>query len=317
MTANEQVEYLMEIITMPFTYIVSPEKRIYFFYLITSLLLAWFVYRKKARKDSFLGFVFNKKVWLGKSPLVDYIFIFFNSLVKVLIIAPILVYALYSVEQVNLYLINTFGESTLNWSATQIAIVYTVVLIVSNDFGAFFVHYLMHKVPFLWQFHKIHHSATVLNPLTQYRIHPVELIVNNLRIAFIKISITGVFMYLGNGKVSLFTFLGINVFNFLFLSFGANLRHSHVKLKYFDFLEYLFISPYQHQIHHSNKKELYDTNMGARLAIWDYLAGTLVRSKSVDKLDFGLGEEEDGKYDTFWKNLMSPFKNLLGLNKNK
>ena len=38
----------------------------------------------------------------------------------------------------------------------------------------------MHKIPILWEFHKIHHSATSLNPITQYRLHPLELLINTL-----------------------------------------------------------------------------------------------------------------------------------------
>ena len=33
----------------------------------------------------------------------------------------------------------------------------------------------MHRVPALWEFHKVHHSAEVLTPLTEWRQHPVEL----------------------------------------------------------------------------------------------------------------------------------------------
>jgi sterol desaturase/sphingolipid hydroxylase (fatty acid hydroxylase superfamily) len=169
----------------------------------------------------------------------------------------------------------------------------------------------MHKVPFLWEFHKIHHSATVLNPFTQYRIHPIELIINNIRGIIIKGFVTGLFMYLANGNISLLTFITVNVFNFIFLFWGANLRHSNVKLKYFNFLEYILISPFQHQIHHSNDPKHYDTNMGSRLAIWDYLFKTLVRSKSVNQIQYGLGEKEDPKYNTFFKNLFIPFINLF------
>jgi len=100
------------------------------------------------------------------------------------------------------------------------------------------------------------------------------------------------------------------ILNFLFYFFGANLRHSHVKLKYFSFLEYIFISPYQHQIHHSNNQQHFDSNLGSRLAIWDYLFGTLIKSKEVKELKFGLGEE-DQHYDSFSKNLLNPFVNII------
>jgi len=308
------IDIIYQVIKISFSYVVSPGKRVYLLYLLTSLLLAYFVYKRSKIKVPFFSYIFKKEIWLGKSPFIDYSFVFFNSLIKVIVIAPFLIYSLYIAEFINDFLIENYGVLKLNWSVTSFVILYTVTIIVINDFASFIVHYLMHKVPFLWEFHKIHHSATVLNPFTQYRIHPVELIINNFKGILIKGSVTGIFLYLADGRVSLLTFLGINVLNFVFLFFGANLRHSHVKLKYFNFLEYILISPYQHQIHHSNSDKHYDTNMGSRFAFWDYLFGTLVRSEKVKKVDFGLGEE-DVKYKTFSQNLLSPFVNLFRINK--
>ena len=309
MTVNDIIEVIVEILKTPFSYLLSPNKRVFSLYLFSSFLLALYVFFRSKNRPSFLAYFVSKKRWLGNSALIDYSLIFFNSIVKVIVIAPFLVYALYIAEGINEYLIDRFGISTLGWSASSIVVLYTIAIIVVNDFFSFIIHYMMHKVPFLWEFHKIHHSATELTPFTQYRIHPVELIINNLRGLLVKAVITGIFMYLANGKVHLMTFLGVNVLNFLFFFFGANLRHSHVQLKYFTFLEYLLISPFQHQIHHSNKREHYDTNLGSRLAIWDYLFGTLIKSKEVKEITFGLGEE-DKSYNTFFKNLLRPFKNL-------
>lgn len=313
MRFSEFIDILYETIQMPFSYILNPGKRVYWLYFISSFLIALYVYFRKKKKVSFIKYFFNKQIWLGNSAIIDYLLIFFNSLVKIVVLSPILLYSLYMAEGISDFLTNEFGESTIAWSATTIVVLYTITIVVVNDFASFIVHYLMHKISFLWEFHKIHHSATELNPFTQYRLHPVELIINNLRGLFIKGLITGIFLYLSNGKVSLITFLGVNILNFIFLFFGANLRHSHVKFKYFNFLEYIFISPYQHQIHHSNNSKHYDTNMGSRLAIWDYLFGTLIKSKEVDDLHFGLGKE-DKDYDSFTKNLLIPFKKIFKKN---
>jgi sterol desaturase/sphingolipid hydroxylase (fatty acid hydroxylase superfamily) len=74
---------------------------------------------------------------------------------------------------------------------------------------------------------------------------------------------------------------------------AANLRHSHVRLS-FGPLEGLFISPTQHQIHHSIDHE--DVNFGSCLAIWDRWFSTLVCSREISvgkKLTFGLKEPLD------------------------
>ena len=307
---SKLIDLILEIIQMPFGYLISPNKRVFILYMLTSFLLALFVYYYRTNKKgrSFKNYFFSKKRWMGNSAIVDYCLVFFNSLIKVVVLSPFLIYALYLAEGLNDYLISSLGNFNGNWSITTILVLYTIAIVVVNDFFSFLVHYLMHKIPLLWEFHKIHHSATTLTPFTQYRIHPVELIINNINGLVIKGLITGVFLYFSNGSVSIITFLGVNIFNFIFYFFGANLRHSHVKLKYFNFLETFIISPFQHQIHHSNKREHFDTNLGSRLAIWDYLFGTLIKSKDIENLTFGLGEEDE-EYNSFLKNLFNPFKN--------
>lgn len=312
MDFSELIDLILEIIQMPFGYLISPNKRVFILYLLTSFLLALFVYyyRTNKKERSFKNYFFSKKRWMGNSAIVDYCLIFFNSLIKIIVISPFLIYALYLAEGLNDYLLSTFGNFNGNWSAGIVVVLYTIAIVVVNDFFSFLVHYLMHKIPFLWEFHKIHHSATTLTPFTQYRIHPVELIINNARGLVIKGLITGVFLYLANGSVNIMTFFGVNIFNFIFYFFGANLRHSHIKLKYFNFLETFIISPFQHQIHHSNKREHFDTNLGSRLAIWDYFFGTLIKSKNTDDITFGLGEE-DKDYKSFGNNLLSPFRKVF------
>jgi len=49
----------------------------------------------------------------------------------------------------------------------------TLMLFLAYELGYWFNHWLSHKVPFLWEFHKVHHSATVLTPLTNFRVHPI------------------------------------------------------------------------------------------------------------------------------------------------
>ncbi len=290
-------------------YLFNPNKRIHLLYLFTSLLLAYYVFYKTKRKGSFFKYVFNKKVWTSRSATIDYAMFLCNGLVKILLIIPYFYFGFVVSFNVSNYLTSEFGymESPLSFSET--VVYYTIALTLMTDLGTYVTHLAMHKIPFLWEFHKIHHSATSMNPITQYRLHPIELIINNIQGTLIFGLVTGVFDYLAVGHVSKWVFMGVNVFSFLFFIFGANLRHSHVKLHYFDFLEYLFISPVQHQIHHSKNPKHWNKNMGSRLAIWDWLFGTLFVSKGVEKLSFGLGGGEDPKYVSFTQNMLNPFIN--------
>ena len=87
--------------------------------------------------------------------------------------------------------------------------------------------------------------------------------------------ITGIFDFMSDHQISQYTLFGVGIVSFLFLGLGANLRHSHVKLKYPSFLERIFISPYQHQIHHSRDPKHHNKNMGGKFALWDWFFGRL------------------------------------------
>lgn len=308
MPIEEIIQTIKDSLALPFSYFINPQKRIYYLYLLSSLALAGFIYLRSKRKENFFTFVFNKKVWLSRSAVIDYKTIFFNSFVKLFLIAPFVVLAHDFSFFVEESLIHYRGYSMMHLSQTETIIYYTLVLTILNDFLSYVIHLLFHKIPFLWEFHKTHHSATSLNPVTQYRLHPFELIVNNFKYFFVYGLVTGLFEYLSAGTVHSYMFYGANVFSFIFLSWGANLRHSHVKLSYFNPLEYIFISPFQHQIHHSDAVEHYDKNFGSKLAIWDWLFGTLVRSKKANDINFGLGQENKN-YRTFFDNMTRPFKN--------
>ena len=75
------------------------------------------------------------------------------------------------------------------------------------------------------------------------------------------------------------------MFNFA----AANLRHSHIWIS-FGRLERVFISPAQHQIHHSVGNS--NANLGSIFSVWDGLLGTRTYSGQKRELEFGLGPEE-------------------------
>ena len=73
----------------------DPENRIYCLYLLSSLLLALFVYSRRKKKKSFFSYIFDKRIWMSKSALNDYLIFAFNNLLKVLFIGPYLILSLY------------------------------------------------------------------------------------------------------------------------------------------------------------------------------------------------------------------------------
>lgn len=303
---EELLNKLLESILLPFSYLLKPEKRIFLGYILSSGILAYYIYRKSDQTKSFIKFLFPRKIWFSKSALTDYRLLFINAFIKVFLLAPLLFIATHIALAVNDGLISLLGFPNFTINKSLGILLFTLSLTIFSDFLSYVLHYFMHRIPFLWEFHKTHHSANTLTPITQYRIHPFELVLNNLKNIITIGFITGIFFYIIGFQTQKITLFGVNIFSFIFLSFGANLRHSHVRLSYFHWLENFLISPFQHQIHHSDNPEHFDKNLGSKLAIWDYLFGTLIRSKEVNQIHFGLSKNDENNHH-FLKSIYQPF----------
>ena len=177
-----------------------------------------------------------------------------------------------------------------NQHALFIMFLFTTTHFILDDFTKFFVHRWMHKWPILWALHKVHHSATNLTPITVFRTHPLEGVLFSLRSAFTQAITISVFIFIFGNKVDLITVLGANIFTFIFNVLGSNLRHSHIGIRYWWWLEYILISPAQHQLHHSISKKHHDKNFGVAFAFWDWLFGSLHHSEEFETLKLGLVE---------------------------
>jgi sterol desaturase/sphingolipid hydroxylase (fatty acid hydroxylase superfamily) len=292
---------------MVFEYLINPNKRIFWVYIISSILITfiYFIYTKKSNK-----LILSSKLWLHPSAKLDYSYFFLGYFINVFLLIPFILSAKSVAFAVSRFLYLNFGmvQNTF-FSYKETLLLYTLALFVCSDFTRYVLHRLLHEVKFLWEFHKVHHSAKVLNPLTFYRVHPVENILFGLRYSLSVGFVTGIFVYFFGAMIDIYMIFGANVFIVVFSLLGSNLRHTHVPISYGKYLEKIFISPKQHQIHHSNKH--FDKNYGGYLAIWDYMFGSLKLSKDVKVLKFGLRKEQMKDYSTIRGILFFPFKNLL------
>lgn len=207
-----------------------------------------------------------------------------------------------------LYLQFDYYENTY-FSYEVVILMYTVSLFVVSDFSRYWLHRFLHTIPFLWEFHKVHHSAKVLTPITFYRVHPVENLLFGLRYSLSIGVVTGVFIHFFGAMIDIYSVLGVNIIVFVFSIFGSNLRHSHVAFSFGNKIEKWFISPKQHQVHHSRK--YFDKNYGGTLAVWDRVFGTLKLSKEVKVLKFGLRKNQMNNYKSIFDLLFKPFKLLM------
>lgn len=198
------------------------------------------------------------------------------------------------------------GDHAIELTAAQGAVFFVVLTFVFADLGAFLVHWMYHRWSFFWNFHIVHHSATYLTPLTKYRIHPFQFILDGVVQALV--------VAIGVGTMSIFFKFGMSdlgrglLYGLVFLTHSAigNLRHSHVWVSYGPFWSRWFISPAMHQIHHSTRPEHLDKNLGVILSIWDRMAGTLYVPKRRERFPIGLVVAKRGTRLSVWKQIIRP-----------
>jgi sterol desaturase/sphingolipid hydroxylase (fatty acid hydroxylase superfamily) len=239
----------------------------------------------------FLRFCFPKGLYSHPSSLVDYQVnvanFFFGSAFK---IAWRLNTAFIAAGLVGL-MIRAFGPAphALHWSLPAV-VGLTLLVAIADDFGYYVAHYALHRVRFLWAFHKVHHSAEVLTPLVAGRVHPVEMALTEpIRAAASALAVAPT-IYLFDGDIRFATLFGLNIVALGFGAFGNQLLHSHVWISWGPKLDRIFVSPAVHQLHHSVEKHHWDRNLGGLLSIWDWFFRTLVLPTKNETIRFGLGD---------------------------
>jgi sterol desaturase/sphingolipid hydroxylase (fatty acid hydroxylase superfamily) len=187
--------------------------------------------------------------------------------------------------------------------------VFLVVGIVVLDFFTFFAHVLLHKIPVMWKFHKVHHSALTLIPMTNLRFHPVQELWDALWNGAGVGAWIALFSYVTSAPLMDVTILNINALILISCFSFHQLRHSHIYMRYPAWLERIFMSPAQHQIHHSREDRHLDRNLGLLLSCWDQMLGTIVYSEPVPVTNLGLTTGQQN-YMTVRSLFTSPFVEL-------
>ncbi len=311
--------------------VALPEHRIYGLYLATAIIMAFLAYWRieKAHQDhhhgdgdeavlstdtlperprSFLAFVFDRRVFFHPSAIQDLKYFFVNGFVYAGIASQFL-FTTQGVAWLIHGMLETAGGPVTEPLISNVVslVLYTLLAAIAVDFAVFFTHRMQHKIPLLWHFHSVHHSAEVLTPLTLYRLHPVDLIVTGLTVSLLTGVAYGGLFYLTGEAPQEMTVFGLNIIFMLFYVFGYNLRHSHVWLAYPQWLSRILVSPAQHQIHHSSDPKHFDKNMGLIFAFWDGLFGSLYIPKTYEKLTFGLSRDNPNPFKSMSDIYLMPF----------
>lgn len=270
--------------------------------------------RRLVRFKVLLRAVFPRRIIASASTRLDVGLFLLNAFVLGLVFGwAILSYQLVS-KLVNGQLIALFGAmtpTTLPWLAT--AIIVTVALFLAFELGYWLDHYLCHTVPFLWEFHKVHHTAEVLTPLTNYRVHPVDTLLLMNILALIMGSTEGGFNFLFGRAAEPLTLWSSNVLILAGSYLLDHLHHTHFWIAFTGVWGRLLLSPAHHQIHHSTDPLHFNKNMGSCLAVFDWLFGTLhMPAKQRQKLRFGVDDPAVTKPHSVHEGLIAPVVRAFG-----
>jgi len=153
------------------------------------------------------------------------------------------------------------------------------------DFWIYGLHWINHQVPFLWRFHRVHHSDPAMDMSTALRFHPFEVMLSSiLNIIIIAI--------IGMNLEQLIIYKGIFHANVLFQHSNFRISERADRL-----MRILLVSPNMHRIHHSFIKEETDSNYSSLLSFWDRLFGTY-RQGDTSAVKFGLDQWMEEKWQT-------------------
>lgn len=170
-----------------------------------------------------------------------------------------------------------------------------VLAIVVFDIWMYIWHRANHEFPFLWRFHRMHHSDPEMDATTGFRFHPGEQVLSGLaRLAVLPL--LGMSLW----HLALYEALLLPVILF---------HHSNVSLpRWLDYgLLAVVVTPAMHRVHHSRWQPETDSNYGSIFPYWDRLFRSFRLRDDAHTIELGL-EEFDGEE---WQNLGGLLKTPL------
>ena len=148
------------------------------------------------------------------------------------------------------------------------------LLLLVFDFAQWLIHNLLHRVRWLWQFHKLHHSIEEMDWLGNWRFHWMEVVVYRS------------LLYI---PAALFGFSAVAMFSYgVFNTLIGHFAHSNLRIRV-GALRYIVNSPEMHRWHHAHPDAgPVNRNFGITLSVWDWLFRTayLPPNRDPERLGF-------------------------------
>jgi len=169
-----------------------------------------------------------------------------------------------------------------------------LILFVVRDFIQWNIHRLLHRVPWMWEFHKVHHSVEQMGFAAHLRYHWMETVIYR-SLEYVPLAMIG---------FGIQDFFIVHIFT---LAVG-HLNHANLYLPLGP-LKYVFNNPQMHLWHHAERlpKGAYGINYGLTLSCWDYLFKTAHVPSENSHLRLGFPQLRTFP-KTFWQQVMYPWK---------
>ena len=174
-----------------------------------------------------------------------------------------------------------------------------LIAIMILDFSAqYLVHYLLHKVKWMWKFHMIHHSDTKVDATTGTRHHPGDYVLREIFALFAVVLLGMPFAFYMVYRIASIFF--------------AYFTHANINMpSWIDKpISYVFVTPNMHKFHHHFERPWTDTNFGNMFSFWDRIFGTFVYD-DPKKVKYGLDVLDDSLDENVAYQFKVPFDNTI------
>jgi sterol desaturase/sphingolipid hydroxylase (fatty acid hydroxylase superfamily) len=157
-------------------------------------------------------------------------------------------------------------------------------------------HRMNHRIPFLWRFHRVHHSDPAMDVTTASRFHVGELMLSCA------------------ARVPVIALLGVSLFDLVLyetVMFAiVQLHHANIRLP--DTAEralrLIIVTPYMHKVHHSDWQPETDSNYSTLFSFWDRAFRSFRLREDPQAVHFGLKEFASAEHQTIAGLLKTPLK---------
>lgn len=156
-----------------------------------------------------------------------------------------------------------------------------IIAMILFDIWMYWWHRINHEIPFLWRFHRVHHSDPRMDATTALRFHPGEIILSTAA-RLIVLNLIGMELW----QLALYELIATPIIIF---------HHSNIKLprRIDDALRWLIVTPWMHWVHHSRIRPETNSNYSSLLSVWDRVFGSYKFRHDPEDIQFGLDEYPD------------------------